>query len=203
LIVTTGYDGVSGVSSNQTWIGQWTITPPATPAPKPPPAPVNGPYLGKAFAVNQIIEAENYDKGGEGIAYHDTTAGNLGGTTYRAGDGVDVQAGGSNGYHIGYTAAGEWLTYTITIATAGKYQLQASVSNVAAGGTFHASFSNGVASSPLAVANTGSWQKYQTVTSGAFTLPAGQIVMKIYLDKNSANGAVGNFDWFKLVAAGS
>ena len=38
------------------------------------------------------VEAEDYDTGGEGVAYHDTTAGNIGGATTGRDD-VDVEPG--------------------------------------------------------------------------------------------------------------
>ena len=44
-----------------------------------PPAPASTPYLGTPVALPNLIEAENYDRGGEGLAYHDTTTGNSSG----------------------------------------------------------------------------------------------------------------------------
>src|SRR5258708_1682338 len=49
------------------------------------------PFGGTAWAVPGKIEFENYDTGGEGVAYHDLEAANQGGQ-YRTGDGVDIQA---------------------------------------------------------------------------------------------------------------
>ena len=46
------------------------------PTPTPTLAPFNGPHQ-----VPGVLQAENYDLGGEGVAYHDTTAGNTGGRT--------------------------------------------------------------------------------------------------------------------------
>ena len=37
------------------------------------------------------VQAEDYDTGGEGVAYHDTDAANLGGA-YRPSEGVDLKA---------------------------------------------------------------------------------------------------------------
>jgi hypothetical protein len=78
------------------------------------------PYGGTAAAIPGTIQAENYDLGGQNVAYYDTTAGNSGGA-YRTDD-VDIEAttdtGG--GYDIGYTAPGEWLAYTVN-AVAGTY----------------------------------------------------------------------------------
>ena len=70
------------------------------------------------------IQAENYDTGGEGVAYHDSDAGNKGGQ-YRS-DGVDIESttdtGG--GYNVGWVAAGEWLEYTVNVAVAGSYDIK-------------------------------------------------------------------------------
>ncbi len=46
------------------------------------------PYGGVPWPIPGTIEAENYDLGGEGVAYHDATAGNSGGL-YRTDD-VDI-----------------------------------------------------------------------------------------------------------------
>ena len=52
------------------------------------PTPTPGPY--RTLVVPGTIEAEDYDNGGEGVAYHDTVAGNQGGA-YRSDD-VDIEA---------------------------------------------------------------------------------------------------------------
>ena len=67
------------------------------------------------------IEAENYDVGGEGVGYHDTTPGNQGGA-YRAED-VDVRASSGGGFVVGWIAAGEWLAYTVDVPVAGVYTI--------------------------------------------------------------------------------
>src|SRR5207248_2918042 len=64
-----------------------------------------GPYGGSAAPVPGTIQAENFDYGGEGVAYHDFDASNNGGA-YRA-EGVDIQATGAagsdpGGYDIGW-----------------------------------------------------------------------------------------------------
>ncbi|MDB5288890.1 MAG: Kelch repeat-containing protein [Phycisphaerales bacterium] len=161
------------------------------------------PFTGTPFIPNQRIEAEYFDAGGEGVAYHDTTPKDLsiGGANYRPGEAVDVQAGGSNGYDVGYAVAGEWLNYTVNIPQAGNYTLQASVANAAAGGQFHAELGGVNRTGAMAVPNTGNWQVYKTVTSATFSLSAGRQVMRIALDHNASVPAVGNFDWFMLVPA--
>jgi hypothetical protein len=49
---------------------------------------LNTPYGGTATVLPATIPAENFDNGGEGAAYHDTTATNDGGA-YRS-EGVDL-----------------------------------------------------------------------------------------------------------------
>src|SRR5690242_17504633 len=60
------------------------------------------------------FEAENFDNGGEGVAYHDVEAANLGGQ-YRPTEGVDIQATSDTGggFNVGWTKAGEWLRYAV------------------------------------------------------------------------------------------
>jgi hypothetical protein len=70
-------------------------------------APVQGgrsPYRGTPFVVPGLIEAEDFDNGGEGVAYHDLTPGNQGGA-YRTDVDVDIVSPYANGY------AGSWWTF--------------------------------------------------------------------------------------------
>ena len=70
-----------------------------------------------------IIEAEDYDVGGEGVSYHDDNS-KTGLTDIRPEDNVDIGSKGeaSNGYMVKDTEDGEWLEYTID-ATEGVYDI--------------------------------------------------------------------------------
>ncbi|MGB1129294.1 MAG: LamG-like jellyroll fold domain-containing protein [Haloferula sp.] len=76
------------------------------------------------------IEAENFNQGGEGVAYHDTDAVNDGGA-YRPDEGVDLSTTSDTGggFAVEGTEAGEWMEYTIDAPTAGLYDLSLRVSN--------------------------------------------------------------------------
>ena len=65
------------------------------------------PYPGSPFVLPTRIEAEDFDIGGEGVAYHDTDAGNNGGQ-YRPAEDVDIEAcsDAGGGYNVGWTDAG-------------------------------------------------------------------------------------------------
>jgi parallel beta-helix repeat protein len=86
----------------------------------PPPGsttPTSSPYGGIAATVPGTIQAENFDEGGAGVAYLDTTLGNSGGT-YRNTDvdvGVSSDAGGS-AIVVGWIGTNEWLKYTVNVA---------------------------------------------------------------------------------------
>ena len=87
-----------------------------------PGGPGQGPYGEIAWPIPGTVEAENYDVGGEGVAYHDTTTGN-GGGAYRS-DNVDIETCSEGGYDVNGIQAGEWLEYTVNIKTYGLYDLE-------------------------------------------------------------------------------
>lgn len=80
------------------------------------------PYNVDPFSIPGVIEAEDFDNGGEGIAYHDLDGVNIGGA-YRLDEGVDITTEGSES-HITAIVQGEWLEYTVDVETAGTYQVE-------------------------------------------------------------------------------
>ncbi len=101
------------------------------------PAGSQWPFTGSPLAIPGTIQAEDFDGGGEGAAYHDASRGNDG-NAYRATD-VDIEAtaDAGAGWNVGWAEPGDWLEYTVSIAAAGAYTLEARVASPAAGGTFH------------------------------------------------------------------
>ena len=120
-------------------------------------------FLGYPHGLPGVIEAENYDFGGEGTAYHDTDPVNTPGE-YRPFEGVDIEARLDGGYHIGYVEAGEWLEYTVDVAEAGMYSVTAEVASLVGGGRVHFLVGE-VGSDRLVVPSTGSWQTTTTVAT--------------------------------------
>jgi hypothetical protein len=136
---------------------------------------------------NQRIEAEDYLSGGEGIAYHDTTAGNTGGA-YRTDD-VDVQPTKDSAgmYNVGWIAAGEWLRYDVDIPTSGSYHLSARVSSIYTGRTFHLEVDGAAVSGSITVPNTGSWQTWTTISVSSCSLSAGTHTLKFVAETDGFN----------------
>jgi len=84
------------------------------------------PFSGTPIAIPGTFEAENFDLGGEGVAYHDNVKGNAGGQ-YQPKEDVDIfvstdSTGG--GYVVGNFETGEWLAYTVNVATSGNYNIE-------------------------------------------------------------------------------
>ena len=75
-----------------------------------------GAFHGAPAAVPGTIQAEDFDNGGEGVGYHDTDATNNGGA-YRQ-TGVDIESSSAGGYDVGWIASGEWMNYTVNVASA-------------------------------------------------------------------------------------
>jgi len=147
---------------------------------------VRGPYLGTAFKIPGQIEAEDFDKGGEGLAYHDLSPENSG-TTYRPNEGVDLEGCSEGGYNIGYVGVGEWLEYSVDIVNSGKYLFEARVAANDAGKTFHIEMNGKNISGPIKVPNTGGFQAWQTVRITTPELTAGNGILRVVMESNDIN----------------
>jgi N-acetylneuraminic acid mutarotase len=156
------------------------------------------PFTGSPVSIPGTIEAENFDKGGEGVAYHDSTSANLGGK-YRTGEAVDVQSGGSNGYNVGHIQAGEWLEYTINVATAGTYRIDAHIASGNTGGKFHVSVDGVDETGPITINNTGGWGTYTTVGANGASIAGGTHVLRVSFDSAAKSGQdIADLDYLKL-----
>lgn len=152
------------------------------------------PYSG-AIAIPGRLQAENYDLGGEGVAYSDSDPDNQG-ATYRQ-DGVDLGGDAtSQEYVVGWTAAGEWLEYTIHVAVSGILSFAASVTSNADGAQFHLEIDGADVTGAVSVPNTGGWSAYTTVTGNTTAVvPAGQHILRLSFDASSFN-----VDWIEFTS---
>ena len=157
--------------------------------------------LGTPWPLPGAVEAENFDLGGSGVAYGDATPANEGGQ-YRTGEGVDIanDAGAGNGRVVGWTSAGEWLEYTVSLSASGTYALETRVAAVGAGGQFRILVNGEDKTGLLAVPNTGAWNAYQTVSKGGVALSSGIQTVRVEMVTAGPSGNVGAFDWFRVAA---
>lgn len=80
------------------------------------------PFSGSPHPVPGTIQLEDYDFGGQGFAFSDTTVGNQG-MVYRtqSGDDVDISVGGTN--YVLNVAPNEYTRYTINVDETGQYEM--------------------------------------------------------------------------------
>jgi hypothetical protein len=167
--------------------------------------PFNGPHN-----IPGTVQAEDYDIGGEGVAYHDIDVGNNGGA-YRSED-VDIKAtndtGGGN--TVGWGSIGEWLNYTVNITNSGTYSVKARLctlntladptvqrtETLAVDGT-----NVGVFTSPMTgTSPNGDWCTFQDATLNNISLTAGTHVLRM---TNSGPGDSIDFNSLTFTQTGS
>ncbi|MGC8802749.1 MAG: carbohydrate-binding protein [Bacteroidales bacterium] len=129
------------------------------------------------YLWEQSIEAENFDNGGQNVAYYDTDAANNGGQ-YRTNEAVDIEICSAGGYNVGWMYSGEWLEYTINVMSTGSYNFDCRIAS-AVGGSFVLYIDNVDISGSLNVPNTGGWQVWQSVTKTNVNLTAGTHILKV------------------------
>jgi HKD family nuclease len=158
-------------------------------------------FGGTPVTLPGTISVVNFDEGGSGVAYYDTTAGNTG-NVYRS---TNVDIGQvSSGYYVGWTRAGEWLKYTVSVGTTGTYTLETLVANQGTGAKFRVEVDGVDKTGALAVPNTGGWDTWQTVPGPGISLSAGQHVVRlVFLTANTGASGVGNYRSLRFTQGGS
>jgi len=148
-----------------------------------------------AIGGSTLIESEDYDMGGEGVAYHDLDVKNNGGN-YRASEGVDIDAfvpAGSDAagtypasYSIGWTGAGEWVNYSINVPVEGDYTISARVGNSSTVNPlkFHYEIDYKNVTGSLTYPNKLGWWVWQLVVSPSFHVTAGNHVLRMFWETN-------------------
>ena len=127
------------------------------------------------------IEAEDYDLGGQGVGYADTTPGNEQGFDVYRTDDVDIKASREGGYSIGWLAAGEWLAYTIEVPRDGIYRMKVRVGSALPGRTFHIEANGRDVTGQVSVPQTADWDLYETVRIDIVRLAAGRQVLRVVM----------------------
>jgi hypothetical protein len=163
------------------------------------PAGSSWPFGDTQRTIPGIIQAEDFDEGGEGAGYHDTTGGNDGGQYRHTDVDIETTTDSGAGYNVGWMAAGEWLGYAITVQNAGTYHLILRVAANGAGGRLHVEFNGVDKTGPMTIPNTGGWQAWRDLSAN-ITLPSGMQRMRVVVDGAGATGVVGNFNYFTLTA---
>jgi hypothetical protein len=156
---------------------------------------IRGAY--KPLNIPGTIEAEDFDKGCPGVAYNDAEPLNLGGQ-YRPMEGVDIEACNEGGYDVGWIATGEWMEYTVNVATTGNYMVSCRVAGPNDNNQFHVAFDGVDKTGIITVNKTAGFQNWISITKNV-TLTAGMHTMRFYVDQT--NGF--NINNFIFTSAGA
>ena len=157
---------------------------PTAPTPTPSQTPYPGPSAPTVGAEGLSVAALSYDKGGEGVSWHDLSAGivthKFASDGGRTGSDVDVTPDGD----IGWVQNGEWLEYTVDVATAGRYDLDVLMGTIHDGRSVEVSFTRAGETSAyldtsIATANTGSYARFAENTADGLSLEAGTQTIRV------------------------
>ena len=142
------------------------------------------PYQGRPQAIPGRVQAELYDAGGEGVAYHDSDVGNNGsgnlnqGTSeldqFRKEEDVDISYtkrefdktvdGRDETYgelYVGWTAPGEWIKYTVNVERTGVYTVNSHLSSNNQNAEISLEFDGAGGTGPIVIPTTGHWHKWR------------------------------------------
>jgi hypothetical protein len=165
-----------GITNDNTIVPKSTPTTPSTGS--------SSPYTGTRVTLPGTIQAAYFDNGGANVAYRDSDAGNNGGAL-RSTD-VDLERSSDGGYNVGWTAAGEWLAYSVNVPSAGAFTASFRVASMG-GGTMEVGVgAPNAAMTRFSVPDTGGWQRWTTVYV-PLTLAAGAQVMTVRFASSGVN----------------
>ncbi len=153
------------------------------------------------------IPAVRFDKGGEGVAYHDTTVDNIGSAPgFRNVENIDVDVSPSVDVpsiarRVSNTAPGEFLEYTINVAASGFYDFDARVSSPDPGASFHIEI-DGVSIAPsVAVPDTDGQDNMITIPAASnVVLTAGPHILRLAIDTDTDDNSdfAGRFNFITI-----
>ncbi|WP_010664725.1 carbohydrate-binding protein [Marinilabilia salmonicolor] len=157
------------------------------------PAISQWPFGDEPIAIPGVIEAEDYDNGGEGFAYHDTEAENQAGGDYRPDDGIDIEVGDTR-TNIGYSNEGEWIEYTVNVANAGVYDFDFTVASGSSDGGSSLKIQLVGEDDTITdlgetgdFENTGGWGEYTSLVVEGIELESGEQVLRLYYTGGGVN----------------
>jgi PKD repeat protein len=182
-------DDLSGIRSIY---GGGTATSTPTPRPTATPAPVPQAPYPAAHVLPAQVEAEHFDTGGEGVAYHDLEPENLGNSNLRPGEGVDVETNGGV-TDVCYVRAGEHLEYSVETTAGESFELALRAANPDAGTKAVRVYLDGVRSADVAIAPTGGWTQYGSFVA-PLSVPSGRHVLTLAFEGVERI----NLDWLRL-----
>jgi len=142
----------------------------------------------KSFTVALIVASSS-------LAAATTVPAKLEAEAYANMAGVQLEACSEGTQNVGWIDTGDWMTYQITVPSAGSYTIHYRVASPNSGAVLSADFNAGANQlGTIAVPNTGGWQNWTTI-SQTVNLPAGTY----YLGVAAKVGGF-NLNWMNIVS---
>ena len=168
--------------------------------PQPPTTQEQAPYDNDQsrwpIADEAVIQAEDYDLGGQGISYQDETPNSNSGKVYRN-EGVDIGKDAAGRNYVGWILPGEWIEYSVD-ATAGTYDILARMASPVDDRTLRLTLDGNVLGTiDCPNASTG-YGDFRTATLTNVTVPAGEHILRLEM----VDGAF-NLDDLTFLTAGT
>lgn len=136
--------------------------------------------------VPGVVQAENFNTGAGGIAYHDTDISNNG-AAYRS-TAVDLEqtndAGG--GFAVRDMLNGEWLKYTINVTMTNNYSITARVASLVSGNLIRLEIDGQIIADSITFNGTGGEDLWATVNLGSnINIPQGSHTLRFFIINGS------------------
>lgn len=120
-----------------------------------------------------------------GDSYYDRDAISEGGQ-YRTKEGVDIEKCSAGGFNIGWTHAGEWISYTVNVEKSATYEVSFYIASTYDSAKFHLECDGTDKTGILSVPNTAGFQNWKVIKKNV-KLDAGQHVLKLVVDGDFFN----------------
>ena len=105
---------------------------------------------------------------------------------------VEVTAG------IGWTVAGEWLSYTVEVLADGTYAIEMPVASNKQGGLFHLEIDGNDLTGPIRIPDTGGWTILKKISHKGVKLKKGVHRIRVVMDEVGPSSNIGDIDYFKF-----
>ena len=164
----------------------------------------------KVQNIPGVVYAADFDMGRNEVAYYDVdvatyhvstgsfTAWNSG-WAYRN-DAVDLEPSqdptNANGYGVGFTSTGEWIQYSVDVASSSVYNVEVRIANGGSDGAFHFTAKGADISLPYYVPNTGGYQNWETLVIPNVILSPSDDKIRMFVDEGGYN--VGSFKFIEV-----
>lgn len=142
----------------------------------------------KPIVLPGRIQAEEYEKGGEGVGYHDTRPGNRGGAFRRDDVDLAVTKDKGGGFLVGWIDPGEWLAFEVKVLETDTYDFTVRLASASEGTkTLHVEVDGKNATGQMSFDDASGWQSWVDVKAKGIRLTAGPHQVRIHLGTGGFN----------------